>query len=731
MKSCLICAVAAALPTLAAAQETPAPKPAAPKAQAPKAETKTVGEIVVTGQAAAPVQVSIDRKSYSVAADLQAQTGAIADALRNLPQVEVDVQGNVSLRGDPNVTILIDGKPSSQFNGDNRAQALQQLPADTIERVEVITSPSAEFRAEGSAGVINLITKKAKGTGLTGSLRLTAGENSRFVAGANVGYNSPRLSVTGDLNIRQDAQKSLVSDVRQQPDPKGGFDAVEQDQVTHIIANSIGGRGSVDYDLTKRTRIGLESHFNYTFFRVDGPTQFTALDPDGDFAAAFERQLTVHQKRSAGEVSANLRQKVGAEGDFAASLSYEGLVDPRVRFGHTFDRVPPAPESVDEQRIDNHLHRTELKGDLTLPQPDMARLKAGFDLEYVDNAYRNRGFAGPSEPELTPDPALTNLFLFRQTLSAAYVTYERPIGDVTVLAGLRLEDVRMDITQATLGQNDRNGYAAAYPSLHLAWKLSDTQQLTASYSHRVQRPDPNEFNAFRFLIDPLNYRAGNPDLKPQQTQSIEAGYEYRKAPVLLLATVYYRQNKDGGADVVRPLGDGIYLTERNNAAQSRSAGLELTANGRLTKSLTYNLSGAVGWTQLDSLGPLLAPTRSMFTPSGHGSLTWQATDRDLFQLNGFMNGRRLTPQGSADAMIGIDLGYRRKLTDKVSLVFTAQDLFRTFRARQVIDTPALRDVTETHFDTRQVRLGLTWTFGGGRQRDPGFEFQNGGGGPPG
>jgi outer membrane receptor protein involved in Fe transport len=726
LKFCLICAAVAVLPTLALAEE--AAKPAPAKAPPPSATPKTVGEVVVTGQAA-PVQVGIDRKSYSVAGDLQAQTGAIADALRNLPQVEVDVQGNVSLRGDPNVTILIDGKPSSQFSGDNRAIALQQLPADAIERVEVITNPSAEFRAEGSAGVINLITKKAKGIGLTGSLRLTLGESDRFAAGASVGYNSPRLAVTGDLNLRQDAQKSTTSDVRQQPDPAGGFDTVEQAQVTHIIANTFGGRGSVDYDLTPRTRVGLESHFNYTFFRVDNPTLFTALDPAGAFAGSFDRQLTVHQKRSAGEVSANLREKVGAEGEFLTSLSYEGTVDPRVRFGRTFERIPPAPEAVDEQRIDNHLHRTELKGDLTLPQPQMAKLKAGFDLEYIDNAYRNRGFAGPSEAALAPDPALTNLFLFRQTLSAAYVTYERPVADVTVLAGLRVENLRMDLDQATLGQKDRNGYLAAYPSLHLAWKLSDTQQLTASYSHRVQRPDPNEFNAFRFLVDPLNYRAGNPDLKPQQTQSFEAAYEYRQAPVLFLATAYYRESRDGGADVVRPLGGGIYLSERNNAAQSRSGGLELVANGRLTKGLTYNLSGAVAWTQLDSLGPRLAPTRSLISPSGHGSLTWQASDRDLFQLNAFMNPKRLTPQGSADAMVGIDLGYRRKLTDKVSLVFTAQDLFRTFHARQVIDTPSLRETTQTHFDTRQVRLALTWTFGGGRPRDPGFEFQNGSGPP--
>jgi len=713
-----------ALPSLAVAQDAGLPKPT------PKTAPKTVGEVVVTGQAPA-AQTSIDRRSYSVSGDLQAQTGAIADALRNVPSVEVDVQGNVSLRGDPNVTILVDGKPSSLFQGDNKGQALQSLPADSIERVEVITNPSAEFRADGTAGVINLISKKAKGVGRTGSVRLTVGDGPRYAASANLGYNSNRLTVSSDLSVRHDAQKSRLFDDRLQTDPASGAQtAIDQDELTYILVDSANVRVSADYDLTPRMRIGAEAHGNYTDFRVDAPSRFTSDDLNGAPPDAFSRQLSVHQKRAAAEASASLRQKIGAEGEFVLNLSHEEIVDPRVRAGHTFDQAPPAPDAFDEQRLDNHLHHTELKGDYTQPMADMSKLKLGFDIERLDNAYRNRGFAGRAPSSLAPDPALTNLFLFRRTISAAYATYEKPIGGLTVQAGLRVEDVRQDLDQATLGQDVANDYLRAYPTLHLAWKLSESQQFTASYSHRVQRPDPSEFNSFRFLIDPLNFRAGNPHLKPQQTQSFEVGYEYREAPVVLLATLYYRQNRDGVADVLRDLGGGVFLTERSNVAQSRSGGLELVANGRLTKTLTYNLNGNLGWTELESLGPLFAPTRSMVAFSGHGSLTWQATADDLFQLNAFMNGKRLTPQGHADPMVGVDLGYRHKLTDKLSVMMTAQDILGTFRVSQAIDTPVLQERSKTNFNTRSVRVGLTWTFGGGKQRDPGFEFQNGAA-PPG
>ncbi|MGZ6019596.1 MAG: TonB-dependent receptor domain-containing protein [Phenylobacterium sp.] len=707
-------AVAAALPSLAVAQEAAPAKPA-------PAPGKTVGEVVVTGQAQAPVQVSIDRKSYDVSKDLQAQSGAIGDALRNVPSVQVDPQGNVSLRGDSNVTILIDGKPASQFEGDNRALALQSMPASSIERVEVVTNPSAEFRADGSAGIINLITRKTRGTGVTGAVNLMAADGDRIAAGLSGGYNSKRLSMTGEVAIRQDTQNQKSVDDRLTPDPRGGFDALDQGQLANIIINSFNARGALDFDLTPRTRVGVETHGNYTFFRPNNFTTTVSDGPSGALTDSFLRRLTVHQKRAQGEVSVNLRQKLGSEGDFALSLSHEEIVDPRVRTGHAFDEVPAVPDIFDQQRLDNHLHRTELKGDLTQPFADMSKLKLGFDVQHDDNSYRNRGFDGLA---LTPDTALTNLFEFRQTIGAAYATYERPIGDLTVLAGLRVEDVRIHLDQVTVGQTDENDYLRAYPSLHLDWNLSDAQDVSANYSHRVQRPDPGAFNAFRLLVDPLNFRSGNPDLKPQQTQSFELGYAYRQAPVLLLATLFYRENRDGFGDVLTDLGGGIFLTQQQNLATSRSAGLEVTLNGKITPTISYGLTGGVSWSQLDSLGPTFAPTRELVAVGGQGSLSWTASAKDLFQLNAFYNPERLTSQGQVRPLMAIDLGWRHRLSDRLAVVVTARDVADSFFIRQSADTPVLIERSKVAIDNRSLRVSLSYSFGGGRLKDPGFDFQN-------
>lgn len=725
----LICVALAAVPSLAAAQAASPPKPAPTVPSKTKPADNTVGAVVVTGQAPA-LQTSIDRRSYDVTHDLQATTGSISDALRNVPSVEVDVQGNVSLRGDPNVTILIDGKPSSLFQGDNKGQALQSLPASQIERVEVITNPSAEFRAEGTAGVINLISKKARGAGRTGSLRVTAGNAGRATASASAGYNSPKLTLTGDLNLRRDTQKLQAFEDRRSLDlAGGGFDDVTTDQGNRLLGQSASIHGGADYDLSARTRIGGEVRGNYVDFHVDGPSHVVQTDSAGRLTSVFDRGLDLDQNRANGQLAASLHHKFDQAGrELTLNLSHEATQDDRVRDGQTTTELPVRPEAFDRQRLSYDFRRTELKGDYVRPMGEGTTLKVGVDLERDVNSYDNHGFRGASTAALAPDATLTNLFVFKQTLSQAYVTYERPFGDLTVLTGLRLEDVRIDLDQVTQGQADHNNYTRLYPSLHLAWRLSDADKLTGSYSHRIQRPDPLEFNSFHFLLDPLNFRAGNPHLKPQETHSFELGYEHREGATLQLATLYYRENLNGVADVVSVLPGGLFLSTRDNVARSRNAGLELVANGRLSKTLTYNVSANAFWSEL-APQPLGVPeTRSALTGFGRGSLNWQASADDLVQLNAFVNGERLTPQGHIAPLGALNLGYRRKINDRLSLILTVQDLLGTIRFKQVIDTPALKSHFDQKIDGRSFMAGFTWTFGGGRQRDLGFDFQSGG--PP-
>jgi outer membrane receptor protein involved in Fe transport len=324
------------------------------------------------------------------------------------------------------------------------------------------------------------------------------------------------------------------------------------------------------------------------------------------------------------------------------------------------------------------------------------------------------------------DPARTNRFLYDQDVFAGYVTYERPFGDLTVQGGLRAEQVNIRTNQITSAQKNENDYFRLYPTLHAGYRVNDSNTFNANYSRRVQRPGPQDLNPYPIYQDPLNYRAGNPNLKPQVTDSFELGWQYRKGPAYYLATVYFRDTQDGVTDVVRSLGGGVLLTTRENLAKSRSGGLELVANGRLTPKLTYNASANAFWNEIDAASLGFAGKRSGTTLSGRANLNYQATPKDFFQANIFSSGKRLTPQGHREPFKMLNLGYRRKVNDKLSFVATAQDVLDWFQDVVVTDTPTLRDNTRRTANVRSVFVGFTYAFGGGKPRPEQFDFSAGG-----
>lgn len=716
-------ASAAALALARPALAQPAAKPAPPPAD----KGSSVGEVVVTG-APPPMRADIDRNSYNVANDLQARTGSIADALRNVPSLEVDVQGNVAMRGDPNVTILVDGKPSGQFEGENRAQALQNLSADQIERVEVITNPSAAFDPNGSAGIINLISKKNRKPGVNGSMRANVGSEGRQNGGVSGSYRDGKVTLTGDASYRHDSIKQSFSRERSITEASGRVRDSLQDSSQGGRINATNLRGGLDYDISPKTRLSFEARYNDFDFRDRSYERFDET-AGGIVTRAYDR--IGRQDQDNRQAAATVRLHHAVTGDQTLDIDFgrersEGVN----RRSYSNLARGPAPDAIERIAFDGLFWKTTAKVEYARSLPDKAKLKLGYSLVIDDNNYDNSGARGPSASAAAADPALTFLFRFDQQAHAVYGTYERPFGKLSVLAGLRAEAVMIDIDQVTQAIKVENNDVSLYPSLHLSYALSAEDKAKASYSRRIQRPNPGEYNPFRIYQDPQNFRAGNPALKPQTTDSFELGYEHHKGGQIYQATFYYRDIRDSVSDVVRDLGGGVFLTTRANVGKSRTAGVEVVANGRFTRKLTYNLSGNAYWNELDGRGlGVGGRVRDGWTVSGRGNLSWQATDRDFLQLNTFLNGERLSPQGFVRPQVALNLGYRHKFSDRLSVVATAQDVLSTLRYKGVIETPTLRDVQIFEPQTRVVFVGLTYSFGGGKPREPAFDF--GGGGPPG
>jgi outer membrane receptor protein involved in Fe transport len=721
-----LAAVTVFAPAQAALAQTPAQQAPAPRPQAPA----SVEGVTVTAPANG-LRTSIDRRSYSIADDLQTTTGSVADALKNIPSLEVDVQGNVSLRGDSSVEILVDGKPSGLFRGEGRADALQQLGADQIERVEVITNPSAAFRPDGSGGVINLITKKGRGAGRSGSVRGNISDNGRYNLGASGAYNSNKLTLTGDAGIRHNKNKFTSVDERSRLDADtGAFIDSRQASTAAGDGDSWNVRASADYDPTEKTRISGELRYNANEQTAKNFEHYEEGDPSGGLSRVFDRIGATSGERNNASASTSFRRQFeGEDHELVVDASVERTDETRQRDYANYQPLPAIADLYEDIRYKGVGTEKEAQIEYTRPMPGEGELKAGYAFDLDQDDFDNFGFRGADPDALASDPLLNNRFKYREQIHALYSTYEQSFGPVSALAGLRFEEVDTVFNQVTQSQRVKGGYSRLYPSLHLGYRLSDNQQLTASYSHRVRRPSSSDLNPFRVYQDPFNFREGNPRLEPQETHSLEAGYQYRRDGTYYLATAYYRESFKGVTDVVRDLGDGVFLTTKENLGESRSGGLELTANGKLLPKLSFNINGNVFWNEIDASSLGFTEPRSAFAYGGRANLNWQATERDVFQINAFAQGKRLTPQGHRAPSGMLNLGWRHKWDDRLSFVVTAQDVLKSARDKVIIDTPALQSRVERRIDAQAVFVGFTYAFGGNTRRqpgrEPGFEFDEG------
>ena len=717
------------LPAPAAATAA-APAPPAKPGAAPPA--KTVEGVAVTGQSQTGMRSDIDRRSYDITKDLQAQTGSIADALRNIPSVQVDVQGNVSLRGDANVTIMIDGKPSSLFKGPQRGQILQQLPATSFERVEVMTNPSAAFRPDGSAGIINLIPKKARQVGKSGSIRATTGLGEQEQLGLNLSSVGQKLTLTGDLTYAHEKQSLSVQDKRSVVDPLSGASLPSaQDAGIKQSVDLAVGRAAFDYDPDSRTRISGEVRGTGIRATSADNTAFSGLAP-GNVPEGFNRVGKTRLHRDDVAVNGSWRRKFGSDPDheLVVDLTQERTTNDSHRRDRLASTGPGLPSRAEDIENDATADQSHVKIDYTLPLPDNAKLKTGYELEYDRNVFDNVGLTGPTPATVGLDATLTDHFRFHQAINGVYATFQHPLGDkLTALVGLRLEDTRIDLNDLTTRFKGSNDDTHLYPSLHLSWKQNDADQFTASYSERIVRPAPSDYDPFRVYQDPFNFRAGNPDLKPQQTHSFELGYQHRQGFTYYLATLYFRDNEKGVTDVVTDLGGGVLLTTKQNLSSSKNGGLELVASGRWGSKITYGVSGNAFWNEIDATQLGFAGKRSDWTLSGQGAINYQATSKDFFQLIGQLTGKRLTPQGYHEPLGLLFMGYRHKFNNDWSLFVVGRDLLNSYRDTLVIDTPRLHDRVETHVKLRAILVGFSYSFGSGAGRkDQGIDYGAGGAG---
>lgn len=718
------------------AQNAPAPAPVQAPASTPKPaqeDTAQVGEVVVSARTNS-IRTSIDAISYSLADDIQATTGALADALRNLPSVDVDPDGNVSLRGDSGVTILVDGRPAAIFTGESRKQAVLSTPAAQYSRIEVMTNPSAAYSPEGTGGIINLITKPVPvGTGgpsaapkLTGSLQANAGDSGRYNLGLNLARTHDRLTLTLDAGLRHDPFEQTIDHVRSRYDATAGrFLDARQHQDIEGASDHAYVRLGAEYRLDNKTQLNGELRYTDIDVGNDGRNDYEADDALNGLSSAWRRTASGGYAGQFVGTTGRILRRFNDEGH---EWSNELRLD-RVRGDSSSNilvetTVPVLAPFYEAKTLVNNVDQLGFTSAYTLPMSDGSKLRAGYDLRLVALDLNTSTATGPDLGSLVPNPLVSNDFHIDEAVHALYATWEKPLNEkLSGQLGLRLEQVDRELDQVTSGDKRSTSDFNAYPTLHLQYTLSDSQTLRGSYSRRVQRPRPSELNPFLTYIDPLNYISGNPDLRQQETDAFEVMWQRRIQQTFYQTTLYYRDTSDAFTMVSSDLGDGALLTRPENLGGRTDIGLEVVANGRLHSTLRYNASINLFRQEIDASNIAGGSSRTSDLVSGRLNLNWQPTSADFVQIATVWTGDQLLAQGTREGATLVNLGYRRKLTPQLALQISLRDVFDEGRSTTLLDTPAFRDRTETWSGGRTGLIGLTWAFGQtSRPQDPSFDF---------
>ncbi len=677
-------------------------------------EGKKMADITVSSRRAA-LSSSIDRKVYYVDQDMMSKSGAASDILKNIPSVEVDIDGNVNLRGSGDVMILINGKPSPLM-GRTRAEVLQQLPANSIERVEVITNPSARYRPDGTSGIINIILKKNIRNGFNGSVTGNAGNRERFNGSITLNYHPKKFNLFGSYGYRQDTRRRLNVIERNYLDtlsraPQSFFNQ-KNTSLTHPHAHL--ASAGLDYTIDERNSTGFSgNYFNRVQIRRDisktlrynGQHTLTSEADRMRYDPEYERQknATVYFEHHFVKEDHTLR--------FEFNTSNENEVeDNHYTNNYLF---PVSPVAYENTRIGQGTHENQFTVDYSNQLTSSSKLEAGYDGLYnkVDLDFYGEQY-DPSVQKFVRDAERSNRFLFKENIHALYITYLKSYQKFGYSAGLRSEGA---ITKGYLVNRDStvsNNYFKLYPTIHFSYNLQKGNELQLNYSKRVHRPEADELNPFPEYQDSLNLRAGNPKLLPELIHSIELGYKWQGKTISFVPSLYYRFKKNGFTSVVIPLNDSVLLSTMQNLSLDQSAGLELIFSAKAGKWLSTNWSTNIFYNQINASNLGYLQNRSIVSMSANLNASIRLTQSTMLQLSSNYRSARLTPQGKTYPTVVMNSGVRQDfMGTKLSVTFTTSDIFNTQQQKSIYDIPFLHQVTRGRRDGRIMYLGVSYRFG--------------------
>jgi outer membrane receptor protein involved in Fe transport len=647
--------------------------------------------------------LQIDKRVFNVGADLNSQGANATEVLQNIPSVTVDPEGNVSLRGSQAVRILIDGKLSGFASS---ADALQQLQADMIDKVEIITNASARYEAQGESGIINIILKKNKKAGFNGSANIRGGYYPDDGIGFNGNFRKNKLNINAALNYnyRRAVGRSTTHQVLQHADTAFIYDqGYEHNRRKHGLSVNVGAdytinsKNTIGASLALRTGLGNNTiDRTYDNFKIDG-------SPLG-FDTRIEEQTEDELMK---ELTLNYERKFNNAATWKTSIRLmqdEDLEDSE--YTETSTSYTGSLQERSNAYVTENMYL--LQSDVHLPLTEKANLEFGVrgHRKDFDNKF---GYARLMGSDWLSNPRFNDRFNYEERVYAAYVMGNRKFNELSVQAGLRAEYSEVYTLQYSLNNGDTRDYFNLFPSLALSYAPTQLYTYQLSYSRRINRPGQWDLLPFMKFGDNRNMRMGNPELDPELTDAYEASMLRSFDQGSVLGSVYYRHTKNK-FDRINFLGDdGVIYSQAMNIATRDALGLELNGNYSVTKWL--RITTGFNFFREAIKGNLAHQDFSYdnFSWTNRSSVNLSLPQRWRFQLSGNYDAPQINAQGKRLSVYHFDFAFSKDvLKNKGSIGFNVNDVLNSRKWRGIVSTDEIQ--SETMFQWRQRSARVTFTY---------------------
>ena len=710
-----------------------------------RSDRKLLKEVVVTEQRS-QMSFEIDKRVFTVDQSIATTGGSASDVLADIPSVEVDNEGTVSLRGSESVTVWINGKASG-LTSDNQGDILQQMPAGSIEKIEVITNPSAKHSPEGTAGIINIILKRDRKAGYYGSVQGGMDSDLGYNAGGNINYSSGKFDAYVGLNYRNMRFNNKgITDTRY-------FGAQEQYQRQTNSGshnpNNIFGRAGFTWRFTEKDELyaNVMGMFGGGRHNNDIIAESGAVESDGTYATpsmTFTRSTTQKGKPRMYNVELGYTHRWSDSHFIDFSVGHHQWSQQRnSTYRQTTERIGTEPSSSYQfQDGENKSSSTEIKLDYEYKINEKHRIEAGYKGNISDDISPVITYTDEAHTQL--DKLQYNQFRYKQNTQALYATYSGRIGKFGYQLGLRGEYWNVK-TRSYGYEQEQSGEIPGYntkdffklfPSAFFSYEISDGQEIQVNYTRRLRRPWGGQLNNFQNISDSTNISFGNPGLTPEYSNAYELNYLKNWENHTLSLSGYYRTTEDV-IERISYNNEKIIYTTFENVAQTQSAGLEIVSKNRIFKAIDLTTTVNFFYYKLDAFKYII--NNQEITGTADENFSWNARMTAnvmlpwgiTMQATGRYDAKRIVAQGYRKPGYSLDLGLRKMFNQHWSLSINARDILDSRGRKTITSNDSFHRYSENSHGGRRFGFTLTYSFGNMKAKKPNRkqmqEMQNSGG----